>query len=98
MTRELNVNILCPITVPNVFTPNGDGSNDIFQVNGLPEVFQLTIYDCWGMNVFETTDGAVMWNGHYLNEGTRMPEGVYYYVLTAESLPQPQSGFLHLFF
>lgn len=94
---ELPVNLQCPITVPNVFTPDGDGINDLFQVNGLPEIFTLSIYNRWGLKVFETEDGSVMWNGQYLNSGQSMPGGVYYYVLSAQSLPQPQSGFLHMF-
>ena len=44
--------------VPNSFTPNGDGDNDYFFVQGVeldPNVFALIVYDRWGAKVFEST-------------------------------------------
>jgi len=98
LTEMLEVNLQCPVTVPDVFTPNGDGINDIFHLAGLPQEFRLTIYNRWGFKVFETSDATKMWNGKYNNEGTLVSEGVYFYVLSAESISEPQSGFLTVFF
>lgn len=50
--------------VPNVFTPNGDGLNDVFQPKGFGIVkFQMAIYDRWGEKLFETNNMEVGWNG-----------------------------------
>ncbi len=52
--------------VPNTFTPNGDGKNDILFVRGLKvdEVF-FAVYNRWGEKVFETTDKSKGWDGIY---------------------------------
>jgi gliding motility-associated-like protein len=51
--------------IPNAFTPNGDGLNDIFKVNGLYKNinFNLVIYDRWGRFVFESTNIDSGWDG-----------------------------------
>lgn len=52
------------IFVPNAFSPNGDGDNDVFQTkgNGITE-FEMLIYDRWGGIVFETNSIEYGWNG-----------------------------------
>jgi gliding motility-associated-like protein len=52
--------------VPNTFTPNGDGQNDVLYVRGLKvdEVY-FAVYNRWGEMVFETTDKSKGWNGMY---------------------------------
>ncbi len=52
--------------VPNTFTPNGDGENDLFRVRGLKvdEVY-LAVYNRWGELVYETTDKNAGWDGKY---------------------------------
>lgn len=52
------------IYVPNAFTPNDDGLNDIFQPKGFGIVkYELTIFDRWGEKVFSTTTFEQGWNG-----------------------------------
>ena len=64
--------------IPNVFSPNDDGINDIFLVeNFLPEAFQLQIYDRWGNLTFETRDHNQGWDGRI--NGKPAPAGTYYY-------------------
>lgn len=74
----------CYVTIPNVFTPNGDGINDYFfprqlLARGLTS-FQMNIYNRWGQQIFESTslDGAG-WDGR-LN-GVPQPVGVYVYTI-----------------
>ena len=74
----------CYMAVPNVFTPNGDGTNDYFNPRdllgkGLTE-FKMNIFNRWGQLIFSTTslDGRG-WDGMFNN--TPQPEGVYIYVI-----------------
>lgn len=65
------------LSVPNLFTPNGDGVNDAFEIRGL-ELFaenELLIINRWQNEVFKTKDYQNNWTGEGLNEGT------YFYVL-----------------
>lgn len=73
------------IQVPNVFTPNGDGINDAFDIDILGEAFyEIKIYNRWGNKVFEGhADGkgndGINWNGKSDNDGWANSAGVYYY-------------------
>ena len=63
--------IVCPIEVkpvyiPNIFSPNGDGENDVFYVYGTTVKFlRMQIFNRWGEKVFESTDQRVGWDGIY---------------------------------
>ncbi len=61
------------IYVPNSFTPDGDGVNDVFKVNALDLTkFEMSIYNRWGQLIFETEDIAVGWNGNFKGEKVKM--------------------------
>ena len=68
------------ISIPNVFTPNQDGINDVFQLMELEcaEVLQLTILDRWGQTLFKSRD-RFSWDGN-LVRGKAATEGVYFWV------------------
>ena len=54
------------IFIPNAFTPNGDGENDVLMVRGINITdLYFAIYDRWGEKVFETTDQFVGWDGTF---------------------------------
>jgi len=62
--------------LPNAFTPNNDGINDVFLLKGVfVNGFYMAIYDRWGRQVFESRDINMGWDGRYM--GRDMPEGVY---------------------
>ena len=64
--------------VPNVFSPNGDGLNDVINVNGFCiYTFNLQIFSRWGELVFETKDRSISWDGTY--KGKPMDTGVFVY-------------------
>jgi gliding motility-associated-like protein len=66
---------------PNVFTPNGNGENDVFNTGySGPEKYHLEIYDRWGVLIFITDDTNQHWNGSALN-GEAVSDGTYYYIL-----------------
>lgn len=67
------------LNVPNAFTPNGDGTNDVFKVKSDYKSiieFQGYIFNRWGRKLFEWTDISQGWDGKY--NGSDVPDGVYY--------------------
>lgn len=70
------------VVVPNVFTPNGDGTNDEFRVvyRSLKE-FHCWVYNRWGHLVYEWSDPAKGWDGTI--GGRPAAEGAYFYVIRA---------------
>ncbi len=73
----------CELTIPNVFTPNADGINDVFEILNMEHypVSQIVIYNRWGKKVFEHTDYYNNWW-----DGQGHPDGVYFYVLKYERM------------
>ncbi len=70
------------LNTPNVFTPNNDGQNDCFLVkvgNNLEKCIQLTIFDRWGLRMYETENG-ICWDGR-TSAGSICPEGTYFYIV-----------------
>ena len=75
--------IIPDIYIPNSFTPNGDGKNDVFNIKTVYEFseFKLVIYNRWGDMIFESEDINKGWDGTY--KVKPVPLGVYVYQLTA---------------
>jgi gliding motility-associated-like protein len=76
--------------IPNSFTPNGDGKNDVWQpVTYLydPNEYQLWIFDRWGTKMFESSDITATWNGTLNNNGSKedIIAGVYVYRILARA-------------
>lgn len=69
-------------SLPNVFTPNNDGINDLFQPFPFTSVerIDITIYNRWGNIVFETQDPKINWDGKDWKNGTICADGVYFYI------------------
>jgi gliding motility-associated-like protein len=68
------------IWVPNVFTPNEDGNNDVFiSVTTEIQKLQMMIYNRWGEQIFETKDINMGWDGKL--HGNEVPSGVYFWVI-----------------
>jgi gliding motility-associated-like protein len=76
-----NVPIWDPST-PNVFTPNGDGINDVFKIGCVNSSmdYQLKIYNRYGVQVFNSILYGQHWDG-YTSAGIPASDGVYYYTL-----------------
>lgn len=79
------------VLVPNTFTPNNDGRNDLFRPvipnTGNVIKFRLTIYNRWGERIFETGDPAGGWNGNA--RGAQQMAGVYVWLLTYQYAGAP---------
>jgi gliding motility-associated-like protein len=70
------------IFVPNVFTPNADGLNDLFHVVSISEPsIEGMIFNRWGEMLFKWNGKNNGWDGTYL--GAKVPQGVYVYVITS---------------
>ena len=71
----------CPLyNLPNTFTPNGDGQNDLFTPYPFcfVESVEFQVFNRWGQLVYTTRDPGLNWDGRNL-KGQELAEGVYYY-------------------
>ncbi len=74
----------CPeYELPNVFTPNNDSYNDLFEpksFNPNVESVDMTIFNRWGKVMYTTNDPFIKWDGKNQNNNQDCPSGVYFYV------------------
>lgn len=79
---QITVNSEVKMYVPNAFSPNGDGVNDLFEVKafGLILAYEIIIFDRWGGIVYENDNIDDSWNG-YLPNGEKSTNGVYAYLI-----------------
>ncbi|MDE5762633.1 MAG: gliding motility-associated C-terminal domain-containing protein, partial [Bacteroidales bacterium] len=92
--KEINVTIdECKpaIEIPNVFTPNDDGVNDVLRFKQLEKCTDVVveIVNRWGQPVMKkkvATADDFEWNGRVNNTGTRLPDGPYFYMVTYKNL------------
>ena len=76
-----------PLFIPNAFSPNGDGINDSWEIEGFEHFksSEVTIYNRWGVVVYKASDYQNNWNGTTSSElqksFTKLPNDTYFYVL-----------------
>lgn len=87
--RQITIFVISPdcqepnIFIPNAFTPNGDGNNDVLYVrSNIIETMEFAVFNRWGQKVFETTDQSIGWDGTY--KGKELPNDVFGYYLKAK--------------
>jgi gliding motility-associated-like protein len=85
-------------TIPNVFSPNGDGINDLFLIKntGL-KTLNCEIYDRWGRKLYEFNSLTGSWDG--ASSGKKVSDGTYYYLVTMQTLggeTKKEKGFVEL--
>ncbi|TSD63512.1 T9SS type B sorting domain-containing protein [Inquilinus sp. KBS0705] len=96
VTDDVFVRVFKKITIPNTFSPNNDGINDLWNIDQLstyPESV-LTVYTRSGSEVYHTTGYAKPWNGIF--QGRQLPVGVYYYVIDLKNDTPKRSGWVML--
>jgi gliding motility-associated-like protein len=90
--------------LPNVFTPNGDGINDIYlswNLNGYIKKVNMKIYNRYGKEMFATANPDIKWDGRYNDK--LVSTGVYYYICDVYepringTLLKTLSGFIHVY-
>lgn len=69
------------LLIPNAFTPNNDGTNDIFRIRNFSNqrLLEFKIFNRWGTILFHTQDPKGGWDGTF--KGNPQPMGVYGYVI-----------------
>lgn len=79
------IDVIEKLLIPNVFTPNNDGINDIYKViaSGYTN-FNMKIYNRWGALLFESDKINYGWDGRTVS-GTNVSDGTYYYVIQLTS-------------
>ncbi len=71
------------LIIPNVFSPNGDGKNDLFLVDGNIQELEISIYNRWGELLHNSKGKNAYWDG-YTYTGKKASDGTYYYVLNIQ--------------
>jgi gliding motility-associated-like protein len=81
-TIDILQNECCEIWLPNAFTPNGDGVNDVYKIIPKAKISELNfmIVDRWGNQVFKTNDVNTGWNGE-VNGKADASTDVYFYIV-----------------
>ncbi|MFB9843493.1 Ig-like domain-containing protein [Mucilaginibacter ginsenosidivorans] len=77
----VNIVVSPEIVIPNTFTPNGDGINDQWNIQGLVAYQQASVdvFDRYGQKVFHSIGYGTAWDGTFKNQ--QVPYGVYYYII-----------------
>jgi gliding motility-associated-like protein len=84
LKQQIEVKEVYSVSVPSVFTPNNDNSNDEFYIGDYQIAqFSISIFDRWGGEVFSSTDPKFRWDGR--KDGKDLPEGVYVYKINGIS-------------
>jgi gliding motility-associated-like protein len=80
----VKVNIVEEAFIPNAFTPNGDGLNDVFKIGNLTfqRIVSFNIFDRWGNHVYEAGPNQNGWDGTY--KGKSVPMDTYFYSIVLE--------------
>ncbi|RFZ83362.1 gliding motility-associated C-terminal domain-containing protein [Mucilaginibacter terrenus] len=93
-TDDVFVRVYKKITIPNTFSPNGDGINDVWNINQLytyPEAV-VKIFNRSGTLLYQSNGYAKPWTGSY--NGKQLPAGVYYYVIDLRNNTPLWSGWV----
>ena len=81
------------VEMPSVFTPNSDGSNDLFRPIILQGVSNLSfrVYNRWGQEAFHTTQLEAGWDGR-TPSGEQVPAGTYFWTLETTAIRGSSTG------
>lgn len=82
-SANVTVTVKLPIRIPNAFSPNGDGRNDFWEIDGI-ETYpnaEVKVFNRWGNIIFESIGygGSKQWEGTI--NGIKVPTGTYYYIV-----------------
>ena len=90
---EVVVTVIPGLQIPNGFTPNGDGANDVWSIEALTQAYpdcRVEIFNRWGGVVFSSRGYFAPWDGKL--EGKDLPTATYYYIITLSPEEAPVAG------
>ena len=91
---EVHVGGAFTIYIPNAFSPNNDGRNDVFSVSGIGYThLQMLIFDRWGNLVFNQTSDNPAWQGENMFKSSICQQGVYVYKVIVRNIFDKQEEF-----
>jgi large repetitive protein len=100
-TASVTVSVICDtLDIPNGFSPNGDGTNDYFVIDGIGEYPGniLYIYNRWGNLVYKKKEYNNQWDGRSnvngVMFGEELPNGTYYYILDLNVDEKPLNSYV----
>jgi gliding motility-associated-like protein len=93
-TDKVTIKVYEKVVVPNTFTPNGDGTNDTWNIAAMTAYTGsvVTVYNRAGLPIFKSTGYTKAWDGTF--KGKLLPFGTYYYVIDLKNGTKPLSGWL----
>jgi gliding motility-associated-like protein len=87
----------CEVFVPNAFSPNNDGSNEVWQISGLKNYTNISVkvFNRWGSLVYDKTSYDSPWDGTV--SGKKLASGTYYYIIVLDD-EEPRKGSLSILY
>jgi gliding motility-associated-like protein len=91
---DVTITVLEPIKIPNTFTPNGDGVNDVWNIAKLKDYpdAEVHVYNRYGVKLFYSKGYDEPWDGTF--KGVKVPFGTYYYLIDTKFPGQIFSGYI----
>ena len=95
-SADVFVKVLKPLQIPNVFTPNGDGINETWQVKNLKDYAdcKVEIFNRYGQIVYQSVGYTNEWDG--ILNGKPLPAATYYYIINLKIAAKPIAGFVDI--
>jgi len=99
-TTLQKIRVYIKFYIPNIFTPDNNGSNDVFKASGTNDLVQLScvIFDRWGLEVYKWDGVSGGWDGR-LPSGEQGSDGVYFYIFKTTDVQNKENqytGFVQL--
>ncbi len=91
----MTVNILLALKIPNAFSPNGDGVNDIWDISNLKDypASSVEVFNRYGQSVYLSNGRYTKsWDGTF--KGNKLPNGTYYYIIDVKNGNKPIAGYV----
>ncbi len=96
VSKSITVTVVNDLKIPNTFTPNGDGINDTWTIDGLTNYSNCSveIFNRYGQKIYFSTNYLKPWDGKLNNQ--TLPIGVYYYIIKLMKTSKPIAGYVTL--
>jgi gliding motility-associated-like protein len=97
---EVTIIVERPIRIPNAITVNGDGQNDVWDIENMSSFPNavVEVYNRWGTLVWKSVGYDKMWDGTNYRNGEVLPDGTYFYIIILNStkFPDPYKGYIQV--